>query len=228
MKLIVFLIFSLCFFSSFSCDKRVKGKIKFDRTTNCKDGVEFINFDLKNDESIELSKFINSTRLDSKTCSYDTSIFQFKSFIPIILTLYSNKVELKEGSFDSREQFYDWRFDVLTNISNINILNEITDSLLSKNNGDGISALWNELNIKKLKNFNQYKSSANWLQLAELSVIFHSQGDLDLRDQFLSEIEKSNSINKEDLKLLKSIFSDYNFISREEFNELFIYGNNNE
>jgi hypothetical protein len=85
-------------------------------------------------------------------------------------------LKLEKGSFDSEERFIDFINELLFTVKNKKLLHLITDSLLNKNNGIGIEALWRDLNEEELKNLSNYvENTDSWYQLAELVSIFHSQ-----------------------------------------------------
>lgn len=230
MKQVIIICYAILFSQLASCQtdraeefSKKEKKIVFTAITNCKDGIEISGFKIEKELIPEIAIFFNYTRYDDH-CKFDTTIFnRTYDIFPIIMCLFDETgLKLENGSFDSEERFIDFRNELLFTIKNKKLLHLITDSLLNKNNGTGIEALWLDLNKEELKNLSNYvENTDSWYQLAELVSIFHSQEKTFDKEKIMrNRVFCAPEFNEEREKL-KTLMKKHKVITLSLFNETF-------
>lgn len=165
---------------------------------NCKNFYQVSNCFEDVSLNKDLSCFLYNTFVggDSFAEHYDyDSLFHSSEFADIILMFYKGKF----NHLKNRESESDWEesyIELLFKCSDKAVLYKIADSLLVDSNSDGLVALWNDINIKKL---NYYTSYTNYVQnldnnglytKLELCIIAHNITDFDNRDLLLKQIKE--------------------------------------
>lgn len=149
------------------------------------------------------------------------------SFKKMILLFYTNSDSDKIYNNRGRSVINDMRSELLYGIKDYcpEELTHISNILLQKNNFDGVEALWEKTDVKKLPALSTYVrrvDTGNFFIYADLAAVFHNSRNYPLRDFYLVKAGRCRDFQQE-YGALKSLISKRKQFDVTEFKES-IYG----
>jgi len=149
------------------------------------------------------------------------------SFKKMILLFYTNSDSDKIYNNRGRSVINDMRSELLYGIKDYapEELTHISNTLLQKNNFDGVEALWEKTDVKKLPALSSYirrVDTGNFFVYADLAAVFHNSHNYPLRDFYLVKAGRCRDFQQE-YGALKSLIAKRKQFDVTEFKES-IYG----
>ena len=149
------------------------------------------------------------------------------SFRKMILLFYTNSDSDKIYNNRGRGIINDMRSELLYGIKDCcpEELMHISNTLLQKNNFDGVEALWEKTDVKKLPALSTYirrVDTGNFFIYADLAAVFHNSRNYPLRDFYLVKAGRCRDFQQE-YGVLKSLIAKRKQFDVTEFKES-VYG----